>query len=39
MLAFQPYHSLIEMKRYTVRFMQHLDGIEHLKCKKCMKSH
>ncbi|MEA4929251.1 MAG: oleate hydratase [Candidatus Limiplasma sp.] len=31
MLAFQPYHSLIEMKRYTVRFMQHLDGIEHLK--------
>lgn len=31
MLAFQPYHSLIEMKRYTVRFMQHLDGVEHLK--------
>jgi Myosin-crossreactive antigen len=31
MLAFQPYHSLIEMKRYTVRFMQHLDGIESLK--------
>ena len=31
MLAFQPYHSLIEMKRYTTRFMQHLDGIEHLK--------
>jgi len=31
MLAFQPYHSLIEMKRYTVRFMQHLDGIENLK--------
>jgi oleate hydratase len=31
MLAFQPYHSLIEMKRYTIRFMQHLDGIEHLK--------
>ncbi len=31
MLAFQPYHSLIEMKRYTVRFMQHLDGIDHLK--------
>jgi oleate hydratase len=31
MLAFQLYHSLIEMKRYTVRFMQHLDGIEHLK--------
>lgn len=31
MLAFQPYHSLVEMKRYTVRFMQHLDGIENLK--------
>jgi oleate hydratase len=31
MLAFQPYHSIIEMKRYTVRFMQHLDGIENLK--------
>lgn len=31
MLAFQPYHSLIEFKRYTVRFMQHLDGIENLK--------
>ena len=31
MLAFQTYHSLIEMKRYTVRFMQHLDGIENLK--------
>lgn len=31
MLAFQPYHSLIEMKRYTIRFMQHLDGAEHLK--------
>lgn len=31
MLAFQPYHSLIEMKRYTVRFMQHLDGVESLK--------
>lgn len=31
MLAFQPYHSLIEWKRYTVRFMQHLDGMEHLK--------
>ncbi len=31
MLAFQPYHSLIEMKRYTVRFMQHLDGVENLK--------
>jgi oleate hydratase len=31
MLAFQSYHSLIEMKRYTIRFMQHLDGIEHLK--------
>ena len=31
MLAFQPYHSLIEMKRYTVRFLQHLDGIENLK--------
>ncbi|MGN1398964.1 MAG: oleate hydratase [Erysipelotrichaceae bacterium] len=31
MLAFKPYHSLIEMKRYTVRFMHHLDGIEHLK--------
>jgi oleate hydratase len=31
MLAFQSWHSLIEMKRYTVRFMQHLDGIERLK--------
>jgi oleate hydratase len=31
MLAFQKWHSLIEMKRYTVRFMQHLDGIENLK--------
>jgi len=31
MLVFQPYHSLIEMKRYTVRFMQHLDGVENLK--------
>ncbi|MGN1235227.1 MAG: oleate hydratase [Christensenellaceae bacterium] len=31
MLAFKPYHSLIEMKRYTVRFMHSLDGIEHLK--------
>ncbi|MGN0824465.1 MAG: oleate hydratase [Candidatus Coproplasma sp.] len=31
MLAFKPYHSLIEMKRYTVRFMHSIDGIEHLK--------
>ena len=31
MLAFQPYHSLIEWKRYTVRFVQHLDGMEYLK--------
>lgn len=31
MLAFKPYHSLIEMKRYTVRFMHSLDGIDHLK--------
>lgn len=31
MLAFQPYHSLIEWKRYTARFMHSLDGMEHLK--------
>jgi oleate hydratase len=31
MLAFQKWHSLIEMKRYTVRFMHHLDGIDFLK--------
>lgn len=31
MLAFHPYHSLIELKRYAVRFMQHIDGVEHLK--------
>jgi oleate hydratase len=30
MLAFQPWHSLIEMKRYTVRFTQHLPGVDHL---------
>lgn len=31
MLAFRPFHSLIEMKRYTVRFMHSLDGIDYLK--------
>ena len=31
MLAFQPWHSLIEMKRYTMRFTQHLPGIDHLR--------
>lgn len=31
MLAFQPDKSLIEMKRYNVRFIQHSDGIEHFK--------
>ena len=31
MLAFKHYHSLIEMKRYMVRFIQHLPGIEYLK--------
>lgn len=31
MLAFQPWHSLIEMKRYTVRFTQHLPGVDHLR--------
>ncbi len=31
MLAFQPWHSLIEMKRYTVRFMHHLPGVAHLR--------
>jgi oleate hydratase len=31
MLAFQPYHSLIEMRRYALRFVQHLPGIPHLR--------
>ncbi|MFN8528131.1 MAG: oleate hydratase [Anaerolineae bacterium] len=31
MLAFQPWHSLIEMKRYMVRFLHHLPGISHLR--------
>lgn len=31
MLAFKHYHSLIEMKRYMVRFVQHLPGIDHLR--------
>lgn len=31
MLAFKHYHSLIEMKRYMVRFIHHLPGIEHLR--------
>lgn len=31
MLAFQPYHSLIEMKRYAVRFMHQLHLIRSLK--------
>lgn len=30
MLAFQPYHSLIEMKRYTIRFMHQLHLIRSL---------
>lgn len=30
MFAFQAYHSLIELRRYTVRFIQHLSGIDHL---------
>jgi oleate hydratase len=31
MLAFQQYESLMEMKRYAIRFIQQLDGIEHIK--------
>ncbi|MGN1399130.1 MAG: oleate hydratase [Erysipelotrichaceae bacterium] len=31
MLAFKHYHSLIEMKRYMVRFIHHLPGIEYLR--------
>ncbi|MGN1104312.1 MAG: oleate hydratase, partial [Candidatus Coproplasma sp.] len=31
MLAFKHYHSLIEMKRYMIRFIHHLPGIEHLR--------
>jgi oleate hydratase len=31
MLAFKHYHSLIEMKRYMVRFIHHLPGIEVLR--------
>lgn len=31
MLAFKHYHSLIEMKRYMIRFVHHLPGIEHLR--------
>ena len=31
MLAFQPYHSLIEMKRYTTRFMHQLHLIRSLR--------
>mgnify|MGYP000050767204 CR=1 FL=1 len=30
MLAFQPYHSLIEMRRYAVRFMHQLHLIRVL---------
>lgn len=31
MLAFKHYHCLIEMKRYMIRFVHHLPGIEHLR--------
>jgi oleate hydratase len=31
MLAFRPYHSLIEVKRYLARFMMYASGIIHLK--------
>jgi oleate hydratase len=31
MLAFKHYHSLIEMKRYMIRFIHHTPGIEHLR--------
>ncbi len=31
MLAFQPYHSLIEMRRYAVRFMHQLHLIKSLR--------
>lgn len=31
MLAFKHYHSLIEMKRYMIRFVHHLPGIEYLR--------
>lgn len=31
MLAFKPVHSLIEMRRYAIRFIQHLPGIDHLR--------
>jgi oleate hydratase len=31
MLAFQPCHSLVEMRRYMLRFMQHLPGVDHLR--------
>jgi oleate hydratase len=31
MLAFKHYHSLIEMKRYMIRFIQHNPGIDHLR--------
>ena len=31
MLAFKHYHSLIEMKRYMIRFIHHLPGIEVLR--------
>lgn len=31
MLAFQPYHSLIEMRRYAVRFMYQLHLIRSLR--------
>ncbi|MCP9328681.1 MULTISPECIES: oleate hydratase [Liquorilactobacillus] len=30
MLAFKNYHSVIEMKRYLLRFIQHMPGIDHL---------
>ena len=33
MLAFQPYHSLIEMRRYAVRFMHQLHLIKTLRTK------
>lgn len=31
MLAFKHYHSLIEMKRYMIRFLHHQPGAEHLR--------
>ena len=31
MLAFQPYHSLIEMRRYAVRFIHQLHLIRSLR--------